>query len=195
MIGGFLWTVQLCFRIELPSFLKHGLRFFIMSLSGRIVAGFLGLVLVLLTAGAVQAKEGCYSLQEAEAEQGIRIHSELMVIGLNCQHMTPAGWKNFYQQYREITAKNSDLFAGYEETLINYYARSGVSNPEGRLHDLRTEFANKVSTDAAQMRPDVFCANYAPRLPKAAQMSREDLRNWAATVVASHPVSHPVCEQ
>ena len=26
----------------------------------------------------------CYSSKEAEAEQGIRIHSELMVIGLNC---------------------------------------------------------------------------------------------------------------
>ena len=32
----------------------------------------------------------CYSRKEAEAEQGIRIHSELMVIGLNCAHMADA---------------------------------------------------------------------------------------------------------
>ena len=44
----------------------------------------------------------CYTQEEAEAEQGIRIHSELMVIALNCQHMTPKGWKNFYQQYQEL---------------------------------------------------------------------------------------------
>lgn len=117
----------------------------------------------------------------SEAEQGIKIHSELMVIGLNCQHMTPRGWKNFYQQYREITAKNADLFAGYEQTLINFYSQSGDSNPEGRLNDLRTRMANQVSIDAAKMRPDVFCARFAPRIPKAAQMSRDDLRQWASS--------------
>jgi hypothetical protein len=119
--------------------------------------------------------------QVAEAEQGIRIHSELMVIGLNCQHMTPRGWKNFYQQYREITSNNSSLFAGYEKTLINYYEQEGASNPEGKLNDLRTVMANKVSMDAARMRPDIFCATYAPRIPKVAQMSKDDLRQWASS--------------
>lgn len=128
--------------------------------------------------------KNCYSAKEAEAEQGIKIHSELMVIGLNCQHMTPRGWKNFYQQYREITSKNSDLFASYEETLINYYADSGDKNPEGRLNDLRTSMANQVSTDAAKMRPDIFCATFAPRIPKAAQMTRDDLRQWASSAGA-----------
>lgn len=138
-------------------------------------------------------KRKCYTPQEAEAEQGIRIHSELMVIGLNCQHMTPRGWKNFYQQYREITNRNSDLFAGYETTLINYFAQAGERNPEGRLHDMRTNMANKVSTDAARMRPDIFCSTYAPRVPKAAQMSREQIRQWAASTSATGPVSHPRC--
>lgn len=156
---------------------------------------FFAIVLSVLLVSAPALARSCYSPAEAEAEQGIRIHSELMVIGLNCQHMTPRGWKNFYAQYRELTARHSDLFAGYERTLIDYFAKSGAGNPEGRLHDLRTAFANKVSTDAATMRPDIFCATYAPRIPKAAQMSRDDLRRWAATIVPSHPVSHPVCEQ
>lgn len=138
-------------------------------------------------------KRKCYTADEAEAEQGIRIHSELMVIGLNCQHMTPRGWKNFYQQYREITTRNSDLFAGYETTLINYFAQAGERNPEGRLHDMRTVMANKVSTDAARMRPDVFCATYAPRMPKAAQMSREQLRQWASSTSNNPAVTRPRC--
>ena len=33
----------------------------------------------------------CYTSKEVEAEQGVRILSELMVIGLNCQHLTPKG--------------------------------------------------------------------------------------------------------
>ena len=116
-----------------------------------------------------------------------------MVIGLNCQHMTPRGWKNFYQQYREITNRNSDLFSGYENTLINYFAQAGERNPEGRLHDMRTVMANKVSTDAARMRPDIFCSTFASRLPKAAQMSRDQLRQWASSTSNSGATSRPLC--
>lgn len=133
----------------------------------------------ILSGGAAWAKSCGPAV--AEAEQGIKIHSELMVIGLNCQHMTPRGWKNFYQQYREITSRNADLFASYEKTLINYYSQSGDNNPEGRLNDLRTRMANQVSIDAAKMRPDIFCARFAPRIPKVAQMSRDELRQWASS--------------
>jgi len=160
-------------------------------MSRIVLFSFLSLVLF---TSQVRA-QNCYSAQEAEAEQGIRIHSELMVIGLNCQHMTPAGWTNFYAQYRQITNRHADLFAGYENTLISYWSKNGAANPEGRLHDLRTRFANKVSTDAARMRPDLFCANYAPRIPKAAEMSRSDFRRWASTFHQGHPVSQPICEQ
>ncbi len=138
-----------------------------------------------------QPKRTCYTQAEAEAEQGLRIHSELMVIGLNCQHMTPRGWTNFYAQYRDITNRHSDLLAGYERTLINYYQQAGRRNPERSLHDLRTDLANKVSKDAARMRPDVFCANFAPRLPKVAKMSRGAFRNWAAT--SPNSSSTPMC--
>ena len=150
------------------------------------------LLSLVMLSGAANAKS-CYSKAEAEAEQGIRIHSELMVIGLNCQHMTPRGWKNFYSQYRDITNKHADLFANYEKTMINYYRKTGKSNPERAIHTLRTGFANKVSTDAAKMRPDVFCSNFAPRIPRAAEMTRADFQQWAATFHPSTPLNKPVC--
>jgi hypothetical protein len=135
----------------------------------------------------------CYTPKEAEAEQGIRIHSELMVIGLNCQHRTPKGQKDYYRQYKEFTAKHGDLFAGYETTLINYFGRLGVKDPEGKLNSLRTQFANKIAGDSAKMRPDLFCVYYAPRIPKAAQMTDAQVRKWAGTFFGSHPVSQPMC--
>lgn len=135
----------------------------------------------------------CYTAEEAEAEQAIRIHSELMVIALNCQHMTPRGWKNFYQQYREITARNATLIGGYENILINYFALAGRPNPELAFHDMRTNFANKVSTDAARMRPDIFCATYAPRLPKVEKMSGADLKSWATDASRKQRGLHPMC--
>ena len=136
---------------------------------------------------------GCYNTQEAEAEQAIRIHSELMVIGLNCQHMTPRGWKNFYQEYREITARNQRLISDYEQTLISFYSRNGSSNAERQIHDMRTNFANKVSTDAAKMRPDIFCATYAPRIPQVGKMSTAEFKQWAASTATSQSLSKPVC--
>lgn len=136
----------------------------------------------------------CYTPAEAEAEQGIRIHSELMVIALNCQHMTPRGWKNFYTQYQQITSRNAPLIAGYEETLINYFALAGKPNPERSFHNLRTDFANKVSTDAARMRPDIFCSQYAPRLPKVDQMSSAQIKAWASDLKASYPATRPLCQ-
>ena len=158
------------------------------SMKKQIVASVLALSLF-----ASSGAKACYTAREFEAEQGVRIHSELMVIALNCQHMTPRGWKNFYQQYQEITAKNSSLISGYEKTLIGYYKREGVANPELKFHDLRTSFANKVSMDAARMRPDIFCATYAPRLPKVDRMSKADFKQWASNILPGHPVSEPIC--
>lgn len=149
--------------------------------------------IVFLTFSTDSHAVSCYSAVEAEAEQGIRIHSELMVIGLNCQHMTPRGWKNFYMQYREFANRNAPLFSEYEQKLINFFQEEGRGDAEKQLHDLRTNFANKVSKDAATMRPDIFCATYAPRIPKVANMSQAELRNWAATSFKSHPASRPVC--
>lgn len=148
-------------------------------------------VIALIIAAPVQASS-CYRAQEVEAEQGIRIHSELMVIGLNCQHMTPRGYKNFYAQYREFSARHGDLFAGYEKILLKHYRKNG-GKAEARLNALRTEFANKISNDAAKLRPDVFCAQYALRIPKADRMSREQVRQWAATIYPGAQISRPLC--
>lgn len=146
-----------------------------------------------LCPSSVRAGEACYSSSEAEAEQGIRIHSELMIIGLNCAHMTPADQENLYAQYRKFTDDNVTLFAGYEDVLMNYFRRVGESAPEGALNDMRTFFANKIANDVAQMRPDRFCRRYAGRIAQAAAMDRKSLRQWAATIYPEHPPSHPLC--
>ncbi len=135
----------------------------------------------------------CYSPLEAEAEQGIRIHSELMVISLNCQHMTPPGQENLYSQYRKFTSKNADLFSTYEMLLIKYFRKAGSLDPEREMHTLRTKFANKISKDAAVMRPDAFCAAYMPRIQKAAIMDRQALHKWAATFFSGFPTTRPLC--
>lgn len=148
-------------------------------------------LLIIMTAPASAAS--CYSKAEAEAEQAIRIHSELMVIGLNCQHMGQRNGMNLYQQYRQFTADHGDLLAGYEQTIISFYKNNGEAKPEASLNTLRTNVANKISNDVAAMRPDVFCSRYAPRIVRASKMTQGDVRKWAATFYPSHPVSRPLC--
>jgi hypothetical protein len=152
----------------------------------------LSLVLVSFYAGIAQAA-GCYTPLEAESEQGIRIHSELMVISLNCAHMATANGKNLYAEHRKFTAKYADLFATYEKILIQNMAKSGVANPEKALHEMRTNFANKISKDSAEMRPDKFCRTFAPRVEKITAMEEIAFRKWAATPFPSYPVSKPYC--
>ena len=159
------------------------MRFFILFIS-----------ILLLNSQVSHAKRMCYGSAEAEAEQGIRIHSELMVIGLNCQHMKSLSNKNVYMQYRQMTNQHADLFGHYEDLLLKHYRKEGISNPEGNLNLLRTRFANKISNDAAGMRPDVFCLHYVPRITQAAKMNRQQIRSWASTIFASHPVSRPLCQ-
>lgn len=134
----------------------------------------------------------CYTQAEVEAEQGLRIHSELMVISLNCQHVAGQNG-NLYSQYQSFTNRHLDLISSYEQIMKNYFSRSGSHNPEKEINDLRTILANKISTDAAKMRPNVFCKHYGNRINQALAMDRSKLRRWASTVFPSHPVSRPVC--
>jgi hypothetical protein len=151
------------------------------------------LAFALFNVSEARASE-CYSLKDAEAEQGIRIHSELMVIGLNCQHMYSANGQNLYMAYRDFTEKHSRIFASYERRLLMFFERTSGDQAESKLNELRTSFANKISTDAATMRPDIFCNKYAGRIVQVANVDDNYIRRWAGTFYEAHPVSRPMCQ-
>jgi hypothetical protein len=155
------------------------------------------LIALLLTLGGTPAfaASTCYTPAEAEADQGIRIHSELMVIGLNCQAIGARFGDNLYGDYRKFTADHAKLFAGYESTLIDFFKKNGSANPTASLITLRTNYANKISNEAASMRPDIFCSKYAPRIGQAKVMNETQIHKWAATIFPNHPVSYPVCKK
>lgn len=151
------------------------------------------LIFTIFPAVSMAGSAGCYTMAEAEAEQAIRIHSELMVIGLNCQYMRFSDGTNLYREYRSFTSEHEDLFSGYEEQLVRYFKRQG-EDPEASINTLRTDFANKISHDVAKMKPDQFCNRYASRILKVSGFKDDDIKRWAATFYPSHPVSRPMCE-
>lgn len=148
------------------------------------------LLFVLLMVGlATPAVAQCFSQREVEAERGLRIHTELMQIGLNCMAILQK--PQLYADYRAFTARNEDLIGGWEDILIAYFDRNG-GNGERQFHNYRTRMANQISSSAARMRPDVFCHNYVGRLNRAMGMSRGDLTQWASIGGGELP-SKPLC--
>lgn len=153
------------------------------------------LVFFLVFAVGTEARAAaCYTRPEAEAEQGLRIHSELMVIGLNCINMRFTDGTNLYKRYNEFTRDNIDIFSGYEAKMLEYYTRRGDKDPEASLNTLRTRLANSISNSAARMKPDQFCNQYAGRIFQASAMDKQSLKKWASTLYPSHPVSNPICQ-
>ena len=155
----------------------------------KIVA--LGMITMLCITSTAQAA-ACYSAREFEAEQGLRIHSELMVIGLTCAK-TPGG-QQLYADYSRFTQKNSGLIAQYESDIISYYRSKGTPQPEKQLHTLRTNLANKISQQAIKMSTGSFCKHFGPRIQKALSMPPSKIRQWAQHVWPDTPTTEPVCQ-
>jgi hypothetical protein len=151
------------------------------------------MVLLTLTGAADARPRECYTATEFEAEQGLRIHSELMVIGLTCMKM-PHG-QSLYGKYQDFSLKNAGLISEYESDMIGYYRKSGVKNPEMSLHTLRTNLANEISQHAISMSTLSFCQQFSPRIDKALGMDQTKIRRWAQHVWAKQPTIKPLCSR
>lgn len=147
-------------------------------------------LVTLMSVKAASASSACYNMAEFEAEQGLRIHSELMVIGLTCAKM-PNG-ANLYSKYQSFTNKNKNLISMYENALITYFRKEGASNPEAQFHTLRTGLANRIS-QLAIGNVVGFCNAFSPRLDAALGMDQEKIRRWAQQAWRDAPTSRPVC--
>ena len=137
----------------------------------------------LLAVKSAAAAPSCYNMAEFEAEQGLRIHSELMVIGLTCAKM-PNG-AHLYSKYQSFTAKNQNLITMYENALIARYG-------EKEFHTLRTGLANRIS-QLAIGNVVGFCNAFSPRLDAALGMDQEKIRRWAQQTWRDAPTSRPLC--
>lgn len=150
----------------------------------------LSLLIALLPAAAF-AQEGCYSAEQLEAEQGLRIHTELMIIALNCQHLAANGVA-LNKQYEEFTRRNLGLIEGYENTMRAFFQSEGTSS-ENSLNTFRTMLANRISNDAVRLQPNVFCRAYSDRIVQANGMSTGKFRKWAQTVFPGYPLTRRIC--
>jgi hypothetical protein len=113
------------------------------------------LLLVLAAPATSFASARCYSLAEVEAEQLLRLHSELMVITVTC-HVSSTG-QDLVGAYTGFTKNNIGPLHEAEQTMIRYYKNAYGGKGVEKLDRLRTLLANEYGQEIANVSAPAFC--------------------------------------
>ncbi len=133
----------------------------------------------------------CYRAAEYEAEQTIRLHTEMMVIGIKCNRVRPD--MQPFALYAAFTQRNSGWISRVERDLIGYYRRTRGNGAVGAFDRLRTSLANEYARKANMIPTEDYCIARLPVLARLAQLDQARFRT-AALRSRSMPFSRrPVC--
>ena len=129
------------------------------------------------------------------AEQLMRMHTEMMVIGLTCKSVVPE--KNPFGLYQDFSVKNRALLSSSEASLIGFYKKSGGGNATRQFDMFRTELANETSRRAATIGIAQYCQTFVDRSQAAKELDAEDLRILTSdekNAGLMHLASKPLCD-
>jgi hypothetical protein len=101
------------------------------------------------------AGDACYTPAQLEAEQLLRLHSELMVITVACRQ--GSGGEDLVPAYTGFTRNNLSLIHDAEQTLIHFYAARDGDTGVPQLDHLRTRLGNECGQELALISAPVFC--------------------------------------
>ena len=146
-------------------------------------------------AKAHPATPACYNRAEYAAEQMMRLHTEMMVVGLTCRTVVPD--KKPFDLYQDFSVKNRAMLSNSEASLISFYKRSGGGNATRQFDMFRTELANEISRRAATIGIPQYCANFVDRSAVAKDLTPDDLRTLTTDEKGAglmHLASRPLCD-
>ncbi len=131
---------------------------------------------MLATSTSAWAKSACYSPAEYDAEQAVRLHTELMVIGLTCNAIEAD--RKLFSKYQQFTTKNRTSLMNWEKVLIGHFRETDKSNPTRKFDDFRTVVANEIAQRSALLTPPVFCQTHSDIVDQALSLSDSDLKRY-----------------
>jgi surface antigen len=135
-------------------------------------------------AGAARAAPPCFWPEEIEADQAVRLQTELMLVGETCRE---PGYARFLE-------RNRDALAAYQEILLERFGRErGGEAAEGALQSYMTRLANEASLRAG--RNAAFCAESADLVATVKGMQSNELRVYAAAQATAARPGYPVCAE
>ncbi|MGH7046109.1 MAG: hypothetical protein ACREE2_06930 [Stellaceae bacterium] len=133
--------------------------------------------------GASAADRGCYSATDMEAEQAIRLQTNLMVISSACRDTV----------YGEFRARNKDAIMRYQRIMIAHFRRAGARNAQSEFDSWDTSLANEISLAEGAEPTMVVCQKAANLLRMASTLDAQGLHNYAVAQAASPAEIHPRC--
>jgi hypothetical protein len=139
-----------------------------------------------------EPKPVCYSRAEHAAEQFIRLHTEMMTVGLYCKEL--AAKDDPYGMYQRFTIDHRSDLAAAEKVLIDFYARNGG---RAKFDTFRTELANELSRRSAFINVGIYCHEFVDRVKDTLALSVEQLKtltNDEAKGGLMYLASRPLCE-
>lgn len=114
----------------------------------------------------------CYTQEGYEAEQGLRLHSDMEVVMLTCKY---DGFKQpLSSHYKKFMGKYSRNIKGWEDVIARVFADTGRSRAEV-IDNFRTYLANRRSHEAASIGIRNFCVKYANLLITIGNYSPQQL--------------------
>jgi hypothetical protein len=154
----------------------------------------LALALVASVAPVAASAADCYSPAEYEAEQALRLQSELTVIAYGCP--TPPGAIPLAIQYGQFVKSHQKQFAQWQGALRAYLRKTERGNVDRHFDNLASLISNQLSNRQALVSPLTFCANEMARFDALVAMKDEDLlkqvRDNAVVRISSRPPCRPV---
>lgn len=154
----------------------------------------LALLLVIVSVGCAQAESRgqCYSPEQMEAEQWLRLHSELMVITVTCRQGS-AG-ENLVPSYTAFTKLNIKTLKHAEAVMMEYYRAQGQDG-QAQLDRLRTKLGNEYGQKIADLSAPVFCQLYRDKVLRLCTAESEQVEQEVASLQENTPAYQGMCVQ
>jgi hypothetical protein len=143
------------------------------------------------TPAAAKTSRACYTPAQLQAEQLLRLHSELMVITVTCR--TGSNGEDLGAAYGNFTKRHITVLHDAEQTMTGYYKTNVKGNALDHLDRLRTVLANEFGQKAADMSSANFCAAYRDKVVKYDNISGADVQNEVQRMVISDRAFVPSC--
>lgn len=144
----------------------------------------------LMFASPAFAASSCYSQAEVEAEQLLRLHSELMVITVTCKYGSQA--QSLVGSYTDFTKKNIAVLREAEHTMMAYYEKHGGAGTE-KLDTLRTRLGNEFGQRIAEMSAPKFCEEYRDKVVLLSAYNPDYVANEVEVLKTSFKTYIPEC--
>ena len=145
-------------------------------------------VLAMMLAGSVSVAQAatCFSGDEIEADQAMRLQAQVMVLSDSCH-------SDSYGAFRQHIGQ---VLAAYQQKMIAHFRREGSSarSADNAFDRFITSLANKMALTYGKEPVDSLCSRSADFLAKAGHFSRNDFVHYVSQQAAANRQAYTICK-